>query len=79
MRRTKRKDQAKGNLRAETTAAMSDDEDGDKGKYLLHKFFKDGGELYKATGHGVGDYCERVLFYEINEGGEGEYSTVAGV
>jgi hypothetical protein len=53
MGRTKRKDQAKGILRAETAAAMSDDEDGDKGKHLLHKLFEGGGELYKATGHGV--------------------------
>jgi hypothetical protein len=35
-----------------------------------------GGELRKATGHGAdGDY-ERVLFYEINGGGEEGYSTV---
>ena len=62
---------AKGNLRAE---------DGDKGKDLLHKLFEDGGELYKATGHGVDDDCERVLFYEINGSGEeGEYSAVVEV
>jgi hypothetical protein len=79
MGRTKRKDQAKGNLRAETAAAMSGDEDGDKGKYLLHKLFEDGGELYKATGHGVDGDCERVLFYEINGSGEGEYSKVVEV
>ena len=36
------------------------------------------GELYKVTGHGVGD-CERVLFYEINGGGEEECSTVTEV
>jgi hypothetical protein len=55
---------------------MGDDEDGDKDKYLLHKLFEDGGELYKATGHGVDDDCERVLFYEINGGGEEEHHTV---
>ena len=44
---------------------------------MLHKLFEDGGELHKATGHGVGDDCERVLFYEINGGGEEEHS--AGV
>jgi hypothetical protein len=58
---------------------MSDDEDGDKGKYFLHKLFEDGGELYKVTGHGVGGDCERVLFYEINGGGEEECSTVLEV
>ena len=46
---------------------------------MLHKLFEDGGELYKATGHGVGDDCKRVLFYEINGGGEGEYSAVVEV
>jgi hypothetical protein len=42
--------QAKGNLWAETAAAMGDDEDGEKGTYLLQKLFEDGGELYKVTG-----------------------------
>jgi hypothetical protein len=46
--------------------SSSDDEDGDKGKDLLHTFFEGGDELHKATGHGVDDGCERVLFYEIN-------------
>ena len=50
--------------------SSSDDGDGDKGKDLLHKLFEDGGELYKVTGHGVDGDCERVLFYEINGGGE---------
>ena len=60
--------------------SSSDDKDGDKGEDLLRKLFEDGGELYKATGHGVGDDCERVLFYEINEGGEeGGYSAVVEV
>jgi hypothetical protein len=66
MERTKRKDQAKEILRAETAAAKGDDEDGAKGKYLLHKLFEDEGGLYKATGHGIGGDCERALFYEIN-------------
>ena len=57
----------------------SDDEDGEKGKDLLHKLFEDGGELYKATGHGVGGDCGRVLFYEINGDGEEEYFTVIEV
>jgi hypothetical protein len=58
--------------------SSSDDEDGDKDKDLLHKLFEDGGgdELYKVTGHGVDEDYERVLFYEINGGGEEEYSTV---
>ena len=77
--RTKRKDQAKEILRAKTAAVMGDDEDGDKDKYLLHKLIEDGGELYKATGHGVDDDCERVLFYEINGGGEEGYSAVVEV
>ena len=47
--------------------------------YLLHTLFEDGGELCKATGHGVDDDCERVLFYEINGGGEEEHSAVAEV
>jgi hypothetical protein len=55
--------------------SSSDDEDGEKGKDLLHKFFEDGDELHKATGYGVGGDCERVLFYEINGGGEEEYPT----
>jgi hypothetical protein len=46
---------------------------------LLHKLFKDGGELYMATGHGVGDDYERALSYEINGGGEEEYSTAVEV
>ena len=59
--------------------SRSGDEDGEKGKDLLHKLFEDGGELYKATGHGVDGDCERVLFYEINGNGEEEYSTVIEV
>jgi hypothetical protein len=59
--------------------SSSDDEDGDKGKDFLHKLFENGGELYKVTGYGVCDNCERVLFYEINGGGEGECSAVAEV
>jgi hypothetical protein len=59
--------------------SSSDDKDGDKGKDLLHKLFEDGGELYKVTGHGVDGDCERVLFYEINGGGEEECSTVTEV
>jgi hypothetical protein len=60
--------------------SSSGDEDGDKGKDLPHKPFGDGGELYRTTGHGVGGDCERVLFYEINEGGEeGGYSAVVEV
>ena len=59
--------------------SSSDAEDGEKGKDLLHKLFEDGGELYKATGHGVGGDCGRVLFYEINGDGEGGYSTVIEV
>jgi hypothetical protein len=61
--------------------SSSGDKDCDKGnKDLLHKLFGDGGELYRITGHGVGDDCERVLFYEINGGGEeGEYSAVVEV
>ena len=51
--------------------SSSDDEDGDKGKDLLHTFLEGGDELHKATGHGVDDGCERVLFYEINGSGEG--------
>jgi hypothetical protein len=39
---------------------------------LLQKLFGDGGKLYRITDHGVGDDCERVLFYEINGGGEEE-------
>ena len=31
--------------------------------------------LYKATGHRVCGDCERVLFYEINGGGEEEHPT----
>ena len=32
------------------------------------------------TGHGVGDDCERALFYDINGGGEeGEYPAVVEV
>ena len=46
---------------------------------MLHKLFEDGGELHKATGHGVGGNCERVLFYEINGVREEEYSTVVEV
>ena len=46
---------------------------------MLHKLFEDGGELHKVTGHGVNDDCERVLFYEINGGGEEENSTVVEV
>jgi hypothetical protein len=59
--------------------SRSDDEDGEKGKDLLHKLFENGGELHKATGHGVGGDCERVLFYEINGDGEGGCSTVIEV
>ena len=55
--------------------SSSDDEDGEKGKDLLYKLFEDGGGLYKATGHGVDGDCERVLFYEINGGGEEEHPT----
>jgi hypothetical protein len=58
--------------------SSSGDEDGDKGKDLLHKLFGDGGELYRITGHGVGDDCERVLFYEINGGVTGYRSTKLG-
>ena len=57
-------------------SSSSDDEDGKKGKDLLHTLFEDGGELYKATGHGVDGDCGRVLFYEINGDGEEEHSTV---
>ena len=59
--------------------AKINDEDGEKGKDLLHKLFENGGELHKATGHGVGGDCERVLFYEINGDGEGGCSTVIEV
>jgi hypothetical protein len=59
--------------------SRSDDEDGEKGKDLFHKLFENGGELHKATGHGVDGDCERVLFYEINGDGEEEYSTVTEV
>ena len=59
--------------------SSSNNEDGDKGKDLLHTFFGDGGGLYKATGHGFDGDCERVLFYEINGGEEGEYSAVVEV
>jgi hypothetical protein len=57
--------------------SSSDDGDGDEGKKLLNKLLEDGGELHKATtGHGAdGDY-ERVLFYEVNGGGEEGYYTV---
>ena len=57
--------------------SSSDDEDGYKGKDLLHKIFEDEGSLYTVTGHGVDDDGERVLFYELD--GEEEYSTVAEV
>jgi hypothetical protein len=57
----------------------SDNEDGDEGKDLLHKLLDDGGELYKATGHGADEDYEGALFYEINGGGEEEYSTVVEV
>jgi hypothetical protein len=59
--------------------SRSDDEDGEKGKDFFQKLFEGGGEIYKATGHGVGGDCERVLFYEINGGGEEEYSAVTEV
>jgi hypothetical protein len=59
--------------------SSSDDEDGEKGKDLFYELFEDGGELYKATGHGVDGDCERVLFYKINGYEEGEYPTVIEV
>ena len=43
---------------------------GDKGGDVPRKLFEGGGELHKATGHGVGDDCERTWFYDINGGGE---------
>ena len=48
-----------------------------RARICFTKLFVDGGELYKITGHGVdGDY-ERVLFYEINWGGEEEEHSTA--
>ena len=36
---------------------------------MLYKLLKDGGELYKATGHGADADYIRALFYEIINGG----------
>ena len=61
-------------MRATSPAATA--EDGAKGKDLLCKLFEGGGELYKATGRGVDEDYERVLFceIEINGGVEEEHS-----
>ena len=49
------------------SSSDSDNEDGDEGKYFLHKLFGDGGDL--RTFHGADEGLERVLSYEINEVG----------
>jgi hypothetical protein len=68
---------AKENLRAETVAVMT--RTATRARICFTNFSKMGVELFKVTGHGVGGDCERVLFYEINGGGEGECSTVTEV